>query len=317
MVCQCSHGAPFCLEYSPVESLVPHIFGAGLLQVDRWFAKRRKQQREETGEASKPGRRKAGSSGKLAQQQQAEPAGKAQQEGGEEKAGQQPAEAGEAQGPQLAEDAAVPMDAQAEGTAAEPMDVEDADAADQPAATPADDAVTPAAALRGPGTTSQDPTGGRHTTTADRPAAGGSAGKPAPDAVGTGGGKPNTTPAAAAPPRSVSAEERLQLLAQLSAEAAALRQDGLAAPLLEIPGAPVDRLPLSDAKLVAYVAGQRLPLSKLTEALLPVFKAPEGEAAVEQAVLLSRIVDLAARKSFGSMDGERVALFDLFDLREL
>ena len=49
-----------------------------------------------------------------------------------------------------------------------------------------------------------------------------------------------------------------------------------------------------------------MPLSQLTAALLPLFTGP-GSEAVTEAVLRSKVVDFATRKSYAPKDGERAA----------
>ena len=62
-------------------------------------------------------------------------------------------------------------------------------------------------------------------------------------------------------------------------------------------------------QLAGLVAGQRLPLSALVAALLPVFKAAEGEgASPDEAGLRSKILDIATRKAVALKDGENQAL---------
>lgn len=163
----------------------------------------------------------------------------------------------------------------------------DAAAAEVPAATPGSAAMaapdaTPAPQPSTAAAAAAAATGATPAADGPSPAAGGSAGKAA-----GGSGKPGKTPASAAPARIVSAEEKAQLVAALEAEAAELRQHGLAAPLQPLPDAEAapERQPLSDARLAAAVAGQRAPLSQLTAALLPLFKAPDGDTPLEEAVL--------------------------------
>jgi hypothetical protein len=80
--------------------------------------------------------------------------------------------------------------------------------------------------------------------------------------------------------------DKARLSAELEAEAEQLRMSGLALPLQPLPlEGPSERLPFSDARLAAHVAAQTLPLGQLVAALLPVFRVPDGEAAVEGAVL--------------------------------
>lgn len=57
-------------------------------------------------------------------------------------------------------------------------------------------------------------------------------------------------------------------------------------------------------QLASFVAGQKLPLSQLVAAVQPLFRAPGNEAPVEEAVLRSKIIELAGRKSYGPKDGE-------------
>lgn len=94
------------------------------------------------------------------------------------------------------------------------------------------------------------------------------------------------TPASAAPQLLLSADSRHKLQAELQAEADVLRRQGLAPPLRPLPAEPpAERLAFSDTLLAAHVAGQQVPLSQLVAALQPLFKVPDSEAAVEEAVV--------------------------------
>eukprot|EP00887_Chlorella_sp_A99_P006092 scaffold22.g6092.t1 len=267
-------------------------------QVNKWFDKRRKKQREETGEPARRGRPRSGAS-------KAAAAGAAGGGGGGAEV-----EAGPA-GPAAQQQQQVQQQEQQQ--ARDAMEVDDSAG---PAAEEAP-APTPGAALRAPGTEAGTRAEGRATGggTGDgaTPAAPAGEAQPAAGAGSSADAKPpaGKTPASApAVPRDVGLEEKASLLAELAAEVAALRNGGLAPPLAPLPAAgstPALRLALSDARLCAAVAGQRAPLSRLVAALAPAFKAPEGEAPVEEAVLRSRVIDLASRKSFApTKDGTMV-----------
>lgn len=272
-------------------------------QVSKWFEKQRKLKREETGEAPKRGRHSGKGSGGAkpaaaaaaggdaaaaaaegpAAAAAAPEAAEAAQQG--EDAMEVDGEAAPAQAAQQQEQQPVPAAEQA-AAEAEFM-ATDAAAAEVPAATPGSAAMaapdaTPAPQPSTAAAAAAAATGATPAADGPSPAAGGSAGKAA-----GGSGKPGKTPASAAPARIVSAEEKAQLVAALEAEAAELRQHGLAAPLQPLPDAEAapERQPLSDARLAAAVAGQRAPLSQLTAALLPLFKAPDGDTPLEEAVL--------------------------------
>ena len=260
-----------------------------LLQVNKWFEKQRKLKREETGEAPKRGRKASGAAKAAAAAAGGDAAAAvaAAAEGPTAAAAEEPVQQEgdvmEVDGEAAASEAVMQQQQQQQSMAeqaaadAQPMATDDV-TAEAPAATPAP-AAQPAAAA---------PAAAGASPAADgaSPAAVGSAGK------GAAGSKPGKTPASAAPARIVSAEEKAQLMAAMEAEAAELRQQGLAPPLQPLPdgsaasgAAPSERMPFSDARLAAAVAGQRVPLSQLTAALLPLFKAPDGEAPLEEAVL--------------------------------
>ena len=275
------------------------------VQVSKWFEKQRKLKREETGEAPKRGRHSGKASGGAKPAAAAAPGGDAAAAAAAEgpaaeaaaaeaaEAAQQEGDAmevdGEAAPAQVAQQQEQQPGPAAEQAAAEaqPM-ATDAAAAEVPAATPGPAAVAASDATPAPqpsaaaAAAAPAATGATPAADGPSPAAGGSAGKAA-----GGSGKPGKTPASAAPARIVSAEEQVQLVAALEAEAAELRQQGLAAPLQPLPdaGAAPERQPFSDARLAAAVAGQRAPLSQLTAALMPLFKAPDGDMPLEEAVL--------------------------------
>lgn len=176
-----------------------------------------------------------------------------------------------------AAEAASPATAQVAAQAAEELMAVDCEATPAPAAksVAAPEAAVAAAVAPPPAATSSP---ARNTAT---PAALGAAKAPA------------KTPASAPQPRLLSAQEKASLAAELEVELAALRQGGLALPLQTLPSsdgstdpaAPAERQPFSDARLAACVAGQRVPLSQLVAALLPMFKVPDGDAPVEEPVL--------------------------------
>lgn len=156
----------------------------------------------------------------------------------------------------------------ADGTAA---DAEAAAMPAQPAAAPTEQAA--AVAPEGP-----------FPAPAALGAAGDAAASPAAAAAPVA---PAKTPATAPTPRqSLSGDEAARLAAELEEEAHALRAGGLAAPLLVLPSeAPETREPFSDARLAAFVAAQRAPLSAVVTALAPLFTAPDSGAPLEEAVL--------------------------------
>lgn len=245
-------------------------------QVNKWFEKQRKAKREATGEPSKRGRPSAkGASGSAAK------AAAAAVPAADEQAAAAPA------------DEAAPAQ---EPPAGEAMDV-DAEPAAQQVQQAQQEEQQPAPAAAELGEAAAEPMASEE----EAPAAGDAAPVPAAAATADGGSEaspqpasaaaaaPAKTPAAAAsPPRMLSADQKAELVASLEAEAEQLRQEGLAAPLQPLPAAgaePAERQAFSDARLAAAVAGQRAPLSQLVAVLLPVFKAPGGEAPVEEAVL--------------------------------
>ena len=253
-------------------------------QVDKWFAKRRKQQREQTGEPAMRGRPKASAAcngaakDAAAQQQQQQQAALEQQ----------------------------PL----------AMDMDAAPAGDVDLAA----ATTPAAALKGPPPAEDEEGPAAAVSEAETAMAGSEAGRgnaAVPVAAAASGGdaaagplQPTRTPATAPPPpRQLSGSEAEQLASELAVEAAALRERGLAPPLSALPAVGADSagcLPLTDAALAPLLAGQTLPLSRLVDALLPAFRGLEGASGgLEAAVLRSRVVDLAARRSFGGAQGSR------------
>jgi hypothetical protein len=68
--------------------------------------------------------------------------------------------------------------------------------------------------------------------------------------------------------------------------------------------------PLRPLQLAECIAGQIAPLSRLTTALLALFGGPggqDGAAALDEAVLRSKMVDLASRKSHAPKDSEKGA----------
>ena len=288
-----------CSSAPAICSQCPVLAAAAALpclpQVNKWFEKQRKKTREEEGSAPKRGRPKSGSGGggsggggslgkaaavgagslaAPAAEEAAEAVQAAEQVGNAMDVDAEPAapQGGEAQREQPAATPAAAVAAAAEPAAeaaAEPMAT---DAAAQPAAAAEDD-TTPAPAAR--------PAKEEEPSAAEAPAA--PAASPA-----TSPAKPGKTPATAPQQHWLSAEEKAQLVADLEAEAKQLRTSGLAAPLQALPaagGEPAQRVAFSDARLAAHVAGQRAPLSQLAPALLPLFKAPDSEAAVEEAVL--------------------------------
>lgn len=285
--------------------------------MNKWFEKQRKKVREETGAAPKRGRPKASAGAATANTTHAAAAAAAASTpaaaaSGEEEAqedvmevdGEQPAAGAAEPGAEAVEPAAgtaepaAQQDQEAGPTAAQQVEaahpvataVPEAEAeAAEPMAM--DDARTPAAAAKSaaaeaaPGADAAAPAA----------AAAGTATKPADAAVACGESVPAKTPASAPlPPRMVPAEEKAALIAELEAEVAALQQGGLAQPLHPLPSAgaeaeaaaaPIERQAFSDARLAALVAGQRMPLSQLVAALLPLFREPEGEASLHESVL--------------------------------
>jgi hypothetical protein len=135
----------------------------------------------------------------------------------------------------------------------------------------------------------------------------GPASAPPPASAPAPAAQPSSAAAAA---RHVSADERAALLAELQAEAQALRAGGLAAPLCDLGASAAAPAPFSDARLAALVAGQRMPLSALVAALLPAFAAGGDAAAPSADALRSCVVDLAARKSHAPKDAAAPGLMD-------
>ena len=243
------------------------------VQVNKWFEKQRKKQRAETGQPAKRGRPSAKSAG----------AG-----GGAAAATAVPAEGEPAAQPtpapqQQRQQGEQQQQQQQQQQQAEGMDVDQAPAAEAAAAAEAD--ATPAPAAR---TSEQAQQGSSPAGTAASPGAG----AVAPAASAGAAAPPAKTPASAPQQRIISADEKVALVAELEAEVLALRAGGLAPALQPLPaqageaGAqPPARVPLSDARLAAAVAGQRAPLSRLVQALLPAFRAPDSDAPVDGAVL--------------------------------
>ena len=113
-------------------------------------------------------------------------------------------------------------------------------------------------------------------------------------------------PTATAPLLPPTAKERDELAANFEIEASKLRTHGLLPPLTPLPS--TSTYIYNDANLAALVVGQRLPLTQLVAALLPLFTTTTDTTATEPKptltgeALRSRIVDIAVRKSHDPAD---------------
>ena len=194
--------------------------GLELAQVNKWFDKRRKQQREQDGTAPKRGRPAQAAPAALGSPAAVAPAEVQQQQQQQE----QQAPAAAASSPM------VEAEAEAEASPDKPAAMAvDSEAA--PEATPAAPAAPEAAPAPPPPAASQPTPSTVAAAAAATPAA-----------------PPQSGAAAKAPERTFSPEELATLEAELSAEAAQLQAGGLPAPLVDF-SLGAERVPFSDAKV--------------------------------------------------------------------
>ncbi|KAI3428047.1 hypothetical protein D9Q98_006432 [Chlorella vulgaris] len=312
------------------KSALASELGVELVQVNKWFEKERKKARD-AGAAPKRGRPKSGAANDAETaaaidtaaastgQENVAPAAQAVGSGAasapEEEAmdvdAQLPVQATPPQEQQMAAVPEAPVPGAAGAVQAAPAEAEAAPAVSPP---PSAAQITPAPAPQ-PSEAAAGAAARADAAAVPPMAVPGAVGPApasatAPDAAVAAA----KTPASAALQLLLSADSRHKLQAELQAEADVLRRQGLAPPLRPLPAEPpAERLAFSDTLLAAHVAGQQVPLSQLVAALQPLFKVPDSEAAVEEAVVSSHIVDLATRKSYAPKECASAAIVDVLE----
>ncbi|KAL4858571.1 Di-N-acetylchitobiase [Chlorella vulgaris] len=312
------------------KSALASELGVELVQVNKWFEKERKRARD-AGAAPKRGRPKSGAANDaetvaatdtaaaLTGQENVAPAAQAVGAGAAlapaeeamEVDAQPPVQATPPQEQQSAAVPEAPVPGAARAVQATPAEAEAAPGVLPP---PSAAQITPAPAPQPPEAAAGAAAGADAAAVPPMALPGAVCPAPASAAAPDAAVAAAKTPASAATQLVLSADSRHKLQAELQAEAGVLRRQGLAPPLRPLPAEPpAERLAFSDTLLAAHVAGQQVPLSQLVAALQPLFKVPDSEAAVEEAVVSSHIVDLATRKSYAPKEGAGAAIVDVLE----